>query len=146
MSRSGYSDYCEDGRIHLYRGAVQSALHGRRGQAFLREMLAALDALPEKRLIQNMLVEDGAVCALGSVGRARGCDMTAFASKDDDDYDDGMGDAMARLFGIARAMAAEIMFENDEGTWAEESPEQRFARMRRWVEANILKAPISDPQ
>ncbi len=139
MSRSGYSDdYCDDNRGCLYRSAVESAIHGRRGQAFLREMLAALDALPEKRLIQNMLVEGGAVCALGAVGKARGLDMTRFALKDDDDDNIDMGDAMAGLFGIARAMAAEIMYENDEGTWAEETPEQRFARMLRWIERNSL--------
>ena len=143
MSRSGYTDDWDlaDNRLYLYRGAVESALRGRRGQAFLREMLAALDALPEKRLIQNMLVEDGAVCALGAVGRARGLDMKPFAPVDDDDYDndDDMGDAMAGLFGIARSMAAEIMYENDEGTWAQETPEQRFARMRRWVERQIIE-------
>lgn len=80
MSRSGYDDDgCGDMWDWVrYRGAVKSAMRGQRGQAFLREMLAALYALPEKRLIQNDLVDeydDGAVCALGAVGRARNLDM-----------------------------------------------------------------------
>lgn len=46
MSRSGYSDDCDDplqeGR---WRAAVNSAIRGKRGQAFLREALAALVAV-----------------------------------------------------------------------------------------------------
>ena len=45
MSRSGYSDDDEDGRLAMWRGAVQSAIRGKRGQAALRELLTALDAM-----------------------------------------------------------------------------------------------------
>jgi hypothetical protein len=38
-----------------WRGAVASAIRGGRGQAFLREMLAAMDAMPVKRLVANEL-------------------------------------------------------------------------------------------
>ena len=144
MSRHGYTDDFWDenaNRAYLYRGAVESALRGRRGQAFLRELLAALDALPEPRLISNLLIEDGAVCALGAVGKARGIDMMPFAPQHDAhcDYDDldDMGEAMAALFGIAPAMAREIMFENDEGICGDETAEKRFARIRRWVVRQI---------
>src|SRR5262245_16738600 len=34
-----------------WRGAVHAAIFGKRGQAFLTELLAALDALPEKKLL-----------------------------------------------------------------------------------------------
>lgn len=39
------------------------------------------------------------------------------------------------VLGIARSMAAEIMFQNDEGWDAprDETPEHRYERMRRWV-------------
>ena len=36
MSRSGYSDDCET--MGLWRGAVERAIYGKRGQTFLREM------------------------------------------------------------------------------------------------------------
>jgi hypothetical protein len=74
MSRSGYNDdYDLDPWQGIrWRGAVASAIRGRRGQAFLRELLVALDALPEHKLIANELEKDGAVCALGAVGKARG--------------------------------------------------------------------------
>jgi hypothetical protein len=36
-------------------------------------------------------------------------------------------------------MACEIMFENDEGA-RNETPEQRYERMRRWVDGRIRSA------
>jgi hypothetical protein len=134
MSRSGYTDDCEsDWTLICWRGAVKRAINGRRGQAFLKEMLAALDAMPEKRLIRDELIDaDGAVCAVGAVGKARGCDMTAV---DPHDYH-----SVAGLFGVSRALVQEIEYENDEGAgyWREETPEQRFSRVRRWVGGKIV--------
>lgn len=65
MSRSGYID---DGDIEhwdliRWRGAVASAIRGKKGQSFLLEMLHAMDALPEKKLIAHDLLKDGSVCA-----------------------------------------------------------------------------------
>ncbi len=51
MSRSGYSDDCDN--LQLWRQAVDRAISGKRGQAVLREMLASLEALPQKRLISG---------------------------------------------------------------------------------------------
>jgi hypothetical protein len=131
MSRSGYFDDLDEWALIRWRGAVKSAIHGKRGQAFLREMLAALDALPEKRLIRGHFQDEGDVCALGAVGRQRGLEMAEF----DSDIDDKR---IAAEFGIAWAMAAEIMFENDADWWTRhETPEQCFARMRKWVVEHI---------
>lgn len=159
MSRAGYSDDCDDvlaeGR---WRAAVRSALRGKRGQAFLQEALAALDAMPEKQLIRSALVIDGfdldydepvivggdvlcdrrgmpipmgSVCLLGAVGQARGLDMS--------DLDPHDMDTVAPTFGIADAMAREIVYWNDEGGFYGETPEQRWTRMRAWVAAQIKK-------
>jgi hypothetical protein len=127
MSRSGYSDDCEGG--DLYRGAVASAIRGKRGQAFLKEMLQALDALPEKTLIDYDLKRDGQFCAIGAVGHARGVDMS--------DLDPEDIEHVAATFGIAAAMAREIVYENDEANWRIEMPEQRFERMRTWISQTI---------
>jgi hypothetical protein len=63
MSRSGYSDDCDDQWRHImWWGAVTSSIRGKRGQAFLREMRDALDAMPEKRLAPDALVRGGEVC------------------------------------------------------------------------------------
>lgn len=131
MSRSGYSEDCDGWELIMWRGAVDSAIRGKRGQAFLREMLAALDAMPEKRLITDDLEASGEVCALGSVGKARGLDMSELDPEDR--Y------TVANVFGISRAMAAEIVFENDDGAgyWSKETPEVRWHRMRAWVVSNL---------
>lgn len=58
MSRSGYTDDGWDDESAQwaairYAGALKSAVRGKKGQAFLRELLAALDAMPVKRLIRE---------------------------------------------------------------------------------------------
>lgn len=132
MSRSGYSDdYGDDDPLALgrWRAAVNSAIRGKRGQAFLREMLTAMDALPEKKLISGDLVKDGCACALGTVALARGLDVSEV---DPEDFS-----AIGPAFGVADAFAREVMFMNDEGSYAVETPEERFARMRLWIETQI---------
>jgi len=134
MSRSGYSEVCDwdDNSVWLYRGAVASAIRGRRGQSFLKEMLAALDALPEKKLIAGELESNGAVCAIGSVGKARGVDMSGIDPEDTE--------KVASTFGIAEALAREIVFTNDDDFfYSTETPKTRYARMRRWIENHISK-------
>lgn len=129
MSRANYSDDLEQGVLAMWRGAVRSAINGRRGQAFLKEMLAALDALPQKRLISDALECGGEVCAIGSVGKARGIDM----SRLDPEY----SEQIAHTFGIADALTREIEYINDEAEWKAETPEERFVRVRAWVVSKI---------
>lgn len=133
MSRAGYSDDVDDNwDLICWRGAVTSAIRGKRGQAFLRELLAALDALPEKRLIADELEEDGCFCALGAVGKARGLDLSSINTEN--------WRQMADTFGIAEAMAREIMAENDNDfAHRVETPEQRFRRVRAWVERHLIE-------
>jgi hypothetical protein len=162
MSRSGYSDDCEG--LGLWRGAVERSIRGKRGQAALKELAAAMDAMPSKTLAAESLVtEDGEFCTLGVLGQARGLNMGPL---DPDDWD-----AVAKAFNIAPAMVREIVYENDEGIMSYEwvdvvlcgpirpryphwerhvgtvrvaIPEevlgaQRWARMRQWVESNLIK-------
>jgi len=129
MSRSGYSEDCDGRELTMWRGAVNSAITGRRGQAFLREMLAAMDAMPVKRLIAHDLVKDGEVCAIGSVAVARGVDVS--------DLDPENSEGIAEHMGIADAMVREIAFINDND---HETPEQRFQRVYLWVKEQIKPA------
>lgn len=132
MSRSGYSDDCDnDWELIMWRGAVSSALRGKRGQEFLKEMLVSLDALPQKRLIANELkTAEGEVCALGCVGISRKIDMTSI-----DIEEPGQ---VGNVFGIALAMAAEIQFINDDDfAYNQETPEARYKRVREWAVLQI---------
>lgn len=137
MSRSGYDDYCDnEWALICYRGAVTSAIRGRRGQTFLRDLLAALDALPEKKLVQGELETSEGVCALGALGRARGIEMKGIDPEE--------AELVAHTFNIATALAREVVYENDEavGYWKKETPEQRFERVRKWVADNISPLPM----
>jgi hypothetical protein len=131
VSRSGYIDDVEQWDLIRWRGAVASSIRGKRGQAFLLEMWKAMQALPEPKLIAKELEEDGAVCAIGSVGKARGVNM---AEIDPQDHEQ-----VADAFGIPHTLACEIMYMNDEGpgNW-KATPEQRFAYMKKWIEGNLL--------
>ena len=134
MSRSGYSEDVDGWDLIQWRGAVASAIRGRRGQAFLLEMWKALTALAQPRLItHNLVEEDGAVCALGAVGKQRGLDMTTL--------DPENTEGVAGAFNINEKLAAEIVYMNDEGVF-HETPEERYARMKRWIEHNLL--PVED--
>lgn len=128
MSRSGYSDDCET--IWLYRRAVDNAIGGKRGQAFLRELIETLEVMPVPRLVTDVLEMDGEVCALGAVGVRRGLDMTAIDPED--------ADSVARAFGVASCLAQEIVYLNDE-LGAPDTPEQRWGRIRAWAQRCLTK-------
>ena len=75
--QSGYTDECDGWELVRWRGAVNSAIRGKRGQAFLNEMVTALDAMQEKRLVSGLLETGTATAARsGAVGLARSMDLT----------------------------------------------------------------------
>jgi hypothetical protein len=132
-NRSGYTDDVDNWAALKWRGAVTSAIRGRRGQAFLREMLEALDKLPSRRLInREMESVEGEVCALGALGRQRGLDLVTLDPRDSRE--------VAATFNVALALACEIMYVNDEdvGYWREETPEARWQRVRNWIAGQIM--------
>jgi hypothetical protein len=112
---------------------VDRTIAGRKGQAFLRDLLQALDEMPEKRLIVDALESSGEVCAIGALGRSRGVKM--------DDLDPHEPEAVAKSFGISTMLAQEVVYENDERHYRQ-TPEERWIRMREWVQSHIK--PITD--
>lgn len=146
MSRSGYSDDCTEWSLICWRGAVASAIRGKRGQAFLYELRNALDELPEKVLCSHDFQQaNGKCCAIGAVGKARGIDMTDM----DPEFTTDSG-KLTEMFDIANAMVREIEFENDfDGCWwmqkdgeniedyYERQDGERWIRMRKWVDDQI---------
>jgi hypothetical protein len=108
VSRSGYIE--DDGDDVLatgrWRGAVASAIRGKNGQAFLRELLDALDAMPVKELIAHELKAEGQYCTLGVLGEKRGI---AMESLDPEEYEQ-----VACAFKVNPKIVQEIVWFNDE--------------------------------
>lgn len=130
MGRHGYIEDLDNWALIMWRGRVASAIRGKRGQAMLREMRDALDAMPDKRLISQELQSDEEVCALGALGRAKGVDL---ATLDPEDHD-----GLAKQFNVAPCLIQEVEWINDE--WGDGStPEGRWKVVRRWVEEQIRK-------
>lgn len=127
MSRSGYSDDCEN--LNLWRANVERTIAGKRGQVFLRELVQALEAMPEKELIQDSLKEGAQVCALGAVGLKRGMDMQKL--------DPTEPDQVGAAFGISSMLAQEIVYQNDE-TGYQQTPTERWARMHKWALEQLI--------
>lgn len=131
MSRCGYSDDHDNWTQIMWRGQVASAIRGKRGQAFLRELIEALDAIPDKRLIAHELRKDGQVCALGSVGVKRGIELEELDPEDPE--------TLANTFGIAHQLVQEIEYVNDECYlyYEKDTPENRWQRVRGWAAKNL---------
>ncbi|MBB5885428.1 hypothetical protein DYQ93_11630 [Xanthomonas sp. LMG 8992] len=135
MSRSGYTDDNDDPlAMGRWRAQVASAMRGARGQKLLRDLVAALDALPEKKLIAHAVEQNGCFCALGAVAALRGVDLGQPA-----DPHDFRPSRAASALDIAEQLAQEVVYENDEAgeylfPYGEsESPEHRWQRMRDWA-------------
>lgn len=163
MNRSAYSDCDWGNEWHtiMWRGAVKSAIRGKRGQEFLIALRDALDSMEDKRLVSEHLEADGQHCALGVVLHARGIDPAPI-SAELGEYDPEWGyeggdenaywDALSHSLNIAGALAREIMYINDESySWRgfpgvgggrmegpmQEPEKRRWLAVRNWVEGQI---------
>lgn len=127
--RSGYEYDCVN--VAMWRGRVASAMRGKRGQQLLKDTLSALDAMPEKRLTRNSLVDgSGDVCLLGAAAKVRA--VSDIAQIDPEDHD-----VLANRFNVSPCMIQEIEFINDDDFGQNETPEKRFDRARKWLVENI---------
>lgn len=146
MSRSNYSDDCEN--LELWRGNVERTIKGKKGQALLRELEAALVALPEKRLISDDMARmdeahpaDSEVCALGCVALKRGLDQgkdrLTVLKEIMEQFPEGCeASELADDFDISEMLAREITYVNDE--MAPDRPEKRYEYVLSWVRSKII--------
>ena len=131
MSRSGYSDETDNMWQYIcHRGAVASGIRGKRGQALLRRTLVALDAMPEKILIENEFGANGQFCTLGAVAAHESISL--------DSVDEEDTTKIARTFEVSESLVREIMYMNDEGAcFLSSDPSKRWRSMRAWVAENL---------
>lgn len=140
MNRSGYvDDGGDDLALGRWRAQVASAIRGKRGQRFIRDLITALDAMPEKKLIEGAFQTDGGCCAAGAVGRLRGVDMSGLNPPEDDlEYYDAKewNIPAAEVLDVAVPLIAEVEWVNDEGySWRgdDDGDEARWKRVRDWA-------------
>ncbi len=170
MSRSSYSDdYGDDfpGQLELYRANVARSIASKKGQARLRELREALNAMPVKALkAETFLRPSGEACALGAWAAKFAPDdvkpkMLEFDGNDDDTFD------MLAPFGWPRLVVLDLVYQNDgdfyryatlEGPkqfdhqygWScydrrvalPETDEERYTRELAWVESNITVGAV----
>ncbi len=133
-----------------YEAAKRSTLRGKRGQAFLRELIAALDALPQPELSEGALGDrrTGCVCALGAVALAQG-DSFADLAKDDGNWSP---DEAAERYSISPTLANEIISANDD--WrdgnAADVRRSRWRHVRAWAVRHLIEpaqttTPTTEP-
>lgn len=138
MGRSGF--YEMDGEDPLAEGRSlahqRSAMYGKRGQRLLRDLIAALDAMPEKRLVSDVLVEkdSGEVCALGCLGKARGLPIETL--------DPEKHDELAKAFDVSETLIQLVEWTNDEYA---KTPEDRWRQVRAWAESELLPPASLEP-
>ena len=132
--------------IGLWQSMYQRSLKGKRGQRNLRDFIAALDAMPEKRLISDAQVEKEydedkdeyvvvGVCAVACFAAARGKDPAYFGDEDDSDIYSTA--ELGRSAGLSWTMAWEMTNANDE-EFGSLSPEERWQAMRDWAVLKLL--------
>lgn len=141
------------GQFDLWQGNCRRSLQGKAGQAALRELEAALLALPDKRLIANDLINgEGEVCAIGALAKQKGAINGRLVSLGEYDMEE-----VGVLLGMPRLVAWKVVYENDKGIdfeyetlpgpyrWPMErpqirvdvTPEIRYEKMLAWVREQI---------
>lgn len=152
MSRfDSYDDYDGPDMSGLWWDSFRRAVNSERGQRTLREIEAALLAMPEHKLIADELADgNGGVCAVGAVAAYR-------RVQDGQSWDDAVlslppidsGHETAYYASTSLRMAKTIAWEmaqiNDDGDrWAPDhwTPEQRHAAVLAWVRKRIKSEAV----
>lgn len=153
MSRTDAFDGDVDEKFpaHLWDSWYSRSLKGKRGQKNLRDFIAALDAMPEKRLIADAEVEKhpvddereyevAGVCAVACFAASRGEDPRWFGGEEDSDIFTTA--ELGKNAGLSWTMAWEMARANDD-VFSDSTPEERWQKMRDWAVARLQPFPAS---
>lgn len=143
----------------LIERATRNAIHGKKGQALLKELEQALLAMPVKELITSRLADEGACCTLGAMlvhrkvcvdggityaeaQKLLEATTKKFYANDESGLTEDDTSGMARFcrdnLGMAKSMVWRIILKNDE-RFASCTPAERWTKMLEWVRANIFE-------
>src|ERR1700761_390294 len=107
---------CDDGDYPAHWAQIdfERRVASRNGQAALRALAEALLALPERKLAHRMIVRgDGVPCTIGCYARdVAGLDLSKYVDREDDDHE--LTEWLGRKAGLAKALAVQLAYENDE--------------------------------
>lgn len=139
--RVGYrEDEDYGGEFDLWQANCRRSRQGKKGQAALRELEAALMALPVKRIQKDVFVEpSGETCAIGALmlhrkvaaGMPREqavAECAALRPLDTEEHGVSLG--------LPRLVAWSVAVENDE-EWRFRTPEERYSYMLEWIRKEI---------
>lgn len=140
MSRLYWDDDFDPQEEGLLQGWLKSAIQGRRGQQFLADLVAALDALPAPELISGALEdsETGCCCAFGAVRRHRGAERVPIGF--DPEEEDVTPDYLAGPFNVSKTLAWAVVEENEDTSTSNtlEARRRRWESVRAWAMSNLL--------
>lgn len=173
MSRYSDDDYDPEypNAGYLWQKRIELALAGRRGKKALADLKAALEALPEKRLIEGALCTVGGdragkyglpedliaqgpgVCAMGAylwhqkvkAGMDPAAAFESLPTLDDESSSIHETADAGVAAGLVYSLAWEIAYTNDE-RFGSLSPEERYERFVRWIDEQLsLPLPTKPP-
>jgi hypothetical protein len=146
MSRLYYDDDWDYNVEGLQQGWLRSAIQGKRGQSFLRELVAALDALPTPELSCGALedAQTGCCCAFGAVRRLRGAENVRLGFHAEEE--DITPTYLAEPFGVSETLAWAVVQANEEmhESNTELARRRRWADVRNWAMRNLLPPPAEE--
>lgn len=142
--RISYSDE-EDypGQFDLWQANCRRSIHGKAGQASLRELEAALVAMPSKRLIAEELDNGEDVCAIGALVRYK--QITPIADADFEMEEVGMECGLPRLVAwkvveLNDVELSDHMWDSAKQAYRQRTPEERYTSVLSWVQRQLQKA------
>ena len=144
--RVGYSeDEDSVGRFNLWQANCRRSRQGKKGQVALRELEAALLAMPDKRIQKDVFVElSGEACAIGalmmhklvSAGVPREQAIVECAALEPLDTEEH-----GVRIGLPRLVAWSVAVENDD-EWKNRTAEDRYLHVLAWVRRELSHEQI----
>jgi hypothetical protein len=142
-----YDDDSDPSQEGLAAGALRSAIRGKRGQRFIRDLVQALDALPLPELAAGALEDEetGCCCAFGAVRRFRGADAVPlwFHPMEEDMNPDNL----VEPFNVSKTLAWSVVQANEDGMIGNDKSTRRlrWKQVRDWAVRQLIPPTEETP-